>query len=89
MRNALVGGATGASIGALTGGLVASSNPRKEVIEKVFGDGISVGMSGLRKSLAEGNPSEVEGILSAMNPQAREAVFSKFRKGWLTRMFGG
>jgi hypothetical protein len=35
------------------------------------------------------HPGLAEKILGNMDPAARENVIGKFRKGWLTRVFGG
>jgi len=77
-RNALVGGATGASMGALTGGLTSSGN-------------IDRAMFGFKRGIQEAidNPNITVSILESMKPEYRKIVLNRFKKGWLTRMFGG
>ena len=35
------------------------------------------------------DPVAATEVLDQMAPKAREQIFKKFQKGWLTRMFGG
>jgi hypothetical protein len=82
MRNALVGGATGAGIGALSGGLSVRHIP-EGMVESAF-------VAGRRIGQAEGaEPGAIVEALEGMAPDARRVVLKQFNKGWLTRMFGG
>lgn len=83
-RNALVGGATGAGIGALAGGLAASGGLPDEAINRLIVRGYEGAISDAITS-----PKLMGDILEHMNPDARKLVLKKFDKSWLTRLFGG
>ncbi len=83
----MVGGLTGAAIGALGGGL-ASAGTGGAAMEKAVGNATSIGEArGYAKAMHDMlNKQDVaEGVMAKMSPDMRDKLVKTFRRGWLTR----
>lgn len=85
LRKALVGGATGAAIGGLTGAL---SVPEELERMRAFNRGFDSGLEAAASKFTS-DPAVMTGALEGMDPSHRETILRYFQKGWLARMFGG
>ena len=89
----LVGGATGAAIGGLTGSLASNDQgiPQGALDDLMHGSVEQGHAAGFREAMKDmaSNPDMTAEVLEQMSPEARKQVFRRFDKSWLTRMFGG